>query len=82
MLDADLLKILRCPETRQPLTLADVALLGRLNAQIDAGKLNNRAGQPVSRRCDGGLVRQDGQFVYPVCQDIPILLINEAIPLN
>ena len=82
MLDADLLKILRCPETRQPLALADAALLSRLNAQIDAGKLNNRAGQPVSRRCDGGLVRQDGQFVYPVCQDIPILLINEAIPLN
>lgn len=82
MLDADLLKILRCPETRQPLALADAALLGRLNAQIESGKLNNRGGQPVSRKCDGGLVRQDGQFVYPVCQDIPILLINEAIPLN
>jgi len=34
------------------------------------------------RKCDGGLVRKDGQFVYPVCEDIPILLINEAIPLS
>lgn len=81
MIDPELLKILCCPETHQPLTPADAALLERLNGQIATGQLRNRAGQPVARKCDGGLVRQDGQFVYPVCEDIPILLINEAIPL-
>ena len=82
MIDPELLKILCCPETHQPLTSADAALVQRLNTQIDSGQLRNRGGQPVTRKCDGGLVRKDGQFVYPVCEDIPILLINEAIPLS
>lgn len=82
MIDPELLKILCCPETHQPLTSADAALVQRLNTQIESGQLRNRGGQPVSRKCDGGLVRKDGQFVYPVCEDIPILLINEAIPLS
>ena len=82
MIDAELLKILCCPETHQSLTLAEPGLVQRLNQQIDSGQLRNRAGQPVTRKCDGGLVRQDGEFVYPVCQNIPILLINEAIPLS
>ena len=82
MIDAELLKILCCPETRQPLTLADAALVQRLNEQIAAGQLRNRAGKPVTRKCDGGLLRKDGQFIYPVCESIPILLIDEAIPLS
>jgi len=82
MIDPELLKILCCPETHQTLTSADAALVQRLNSQIDSGQLRNRGGQPVTRKCDGGLVRKDGQFVYPVCEDIPILLINEAIPLS
>jgi uncharacterized protein YbaR (Trm112 family) len=82
MIDSELLKILCCPETRQPLAPADAALVDRLNTQIATGELRNRGGQPVTRKCDGGLLRKDGQFVYPVCEDIPILLINEAIPLT
>jgi len=82
MVDAELLKILCCPETHQPLALAEAPLLQRLNEQITAGKLLNRGGKPVTRKCDGGLLRKDGKFVYPICEDIPILLIDEAIPLG
>lgn len=82
MLDPKLLAQLRCPETRQPLQAADPALVQQLNARIDSRELRNRAGQPVQRRCDGGLVREDGRFFYPICQDIPVLLIDEAIPLD
>ncbi len=82
MIDSNLLKILCCPETHQPLAPADAAMIQSLNAQIAAGQLRNRANQPVTRKCDGGLVRQDGQFLYPICQDIPVLLINEAIPIG
>lgn len=82
MVDAELLKILCCPETRQPLSLADAALVRRLNEQIIAGQLRNRAGKPVTRQCDSALLRKDGQFVYPVCESIPILLIDEAIPVS
>jgi uncharacterized protein YbaR (Trm112 family) len=82
MIDAELLKILCCPETRQPLSLADAALVQRLNEQIAANELRNRTGKPVTRKCDGGLVRKDGRFIYPIFESIPVLLIDEAIPLS
>jgi uncharacterized protein YbaR (Trm112 family) len=82
MVDAELLKKLCCPETRQPLSLADAALVQKLNEQIAAGQLRNRAGKPVARRCESALLRKDGQFAYPVCESILVLLIDEAIPLS
>jgi len=77
----DLLEILVCPETRQPLTLADAALLARLNAEIDAGRLRNRGGDAVGKRIAEGLLRQDGKVLYIVDDDIPVMLIEESIEL-
>jgi uncharacterized protein YbaR (Trm112 family) len=81
MIDAELLKILCCPETHQPVTPADAGLVARLNQQIASGQLRLRNGQPVKEPIDGGLVRSDGKYLYAVRQDIPIMLIDEAIPL-
>jgi len=82
MIDPELLKILCCPETHQALTPADPALIQSLNARIVAGQMRNRAGRPVPQSIDAGLVRRDGQFLYPVRKDIPVMLIDEAIPLG
>ncbi|MBM3840295.1 MAG: hypothetical protein FJ398_20500 [Verrucomicrobia bacterium] len=82
MIDPELLKIMCCPETHQPIELAEPALVGQLNEKISAGQLKNRAGQPVQERLDGGLIRSDKKLVYPIRQDIPIMLIDEAIPLE
>jgi len=81
MIDAELLKILCCPETHQELRVAEPALIEKLNQQIAAGGLNNRAGQLVKEKIDGGLVRTDGKWVYPIRKDIPVMLVDEAIPL-
>jgi uncharacterized protein YbaR (Trm112 family) len=81
MLDPDLLKILCCPETHQPIAIADPSLIEKLNQQIAAGQLNNRAGQPITEKIDGGLVREDKKFAYPIRENIPIMLVDEAIPL-
>jgi len=81
MIDPKFLEILCCPESRQPLVPADADLLKRVNDQIDTGRLLNRGGQPVTRRCEGGLVRGDRQYLYPICQGIPVLLADEAISL-
>ena len=81
MIDAELLKILCCPETHQDLRLADQSLVENLNTQIAAGALKNRSGQPVSEKLEAGLIRSDGKFLYPVRQDIPVMLVDEAIPL-
>jgi uncharacterized protein YbaR (Trm112 family) len=31
---------------------------------------------------DGGLVRDDGRILYPVRDDIPVMLLDEAIDLD
>ena len=78
----DLLKILRCPETHQELALAAPDMVQALNDRIAAGQLQNRAGKPVTVKLDGGLLRGDGRLLYPVRQNIPVLLIDEGIPLG
>lgn len=81
LIDPGLLQILCCPETHQPLSEADAALVNDLNARLAGGALKNRAGQIVGEKLDGGLLRQDRQVLYPIRNRLPILLIEEAIPL-
>ena len=82
MIDVELLQILRCPETRQTLTLADAVIVQTVNGTIAVGGCKNRGGQPVTEAIAGGLVRADGKFLYPIRNRIPILLIDEALPLG
>lgn len=82
MVDPELLSILVCPENKTPVALADDALMAKINAAINAGTLKNRAGEKVDEKADGGLVREDKQFLYLIRDDIPIMLIDEAIPLD
>jgi uncharacterized protein YbaR (Trm112 family) len=82
MIDADLLSILCCPETHQEVRLAEPAVVEKLNQQIAAGALKNRAGQSVPEKLDGGLVRADGKFLYPILGKVPVMLVDEAIPLQ
>jgi len=82
MVDPELLKILVCPENKTPVSLADDSLVEKVNAAIESGGLKNRAGEKVEGRIDGGLVREDKVYLYPIRDDIPIMLIDEAIPLE
>ena len=77
-----LVESLRCPETRQMLSVAGPDVVAKLNQQIAAGQLRNRGGQIITRNLDGGFIREDGRFLYPVLGRLPIMLIDEAIPLD
>ena len=81
-INQELLDILACPETKQPLRLADETLLQTLNERIRQGRLTNRAGASVTEAIGGGLIREDGRYLYPIRDDIPIMLIDEAVPLE
>ncbi|MDG2283290.1 MAG: hypothetical protein P8L45_09225 [Longimicrobiales bacterium] len=81
MIDHNLLDILVCPETKQSLRVADVVLLETLNASITAGSVTNRGGETVTVAVNEALIRDDGDVLYPVRDDIPIMLIDESIPL-
>lgn len=81
-IDKELLDILACPETHQPLAVADDDLLLRVNAKITAGEQKNVAGEAVSDALKAGLVREDGRIVYPIRDDIPVLLIDEGLPVD
>ena len=82
MIDQQLLDILACPETREAVSPADEALIERINRKIDAGQVVNRAGEKVTEPVDGGLVREDGRYLYAIRNDIPIMLVEQAIPLE
>ena len=82
MLSSEFIRILRCPETFQTLALAKSDVIARLNEEIGAQRLRNRAAQTITRRLDGGLTREDGRVLYPIIDETPILLVDEGIELQ
>ncbi len=82
LIDPGLLQILCCPETHQPVQEADASFVAELNGRIASGATKNRSGKTVTEKVDGALVRKDGQVAYPIRNRIPIMLVEEAIPLT
>ena len=82
MIDQEMLDILACPEDKTPVKLAEASLIEEINRRIEAGSLKNRAGNAVEKKIDGGLIREDGKYLYPIEDEIPIMLIDEAISLD
>ena len=81
-IDKDLLAILCCPDTKQDVSLAEEALIAKLNGAVSDGQLKNRANKLITEPLDGGLIRADRKILYPIREDIPVMLIEEGIPLE
>ncbi len=76
--DPDLLAILVCPKTRGPLELVELpeALCEQL---VDRYREHFREEAPVVER---GLWSAEAGLVYPIVSDIPVLLVDEALPAS
>jgi uncharacterized protein YbaR (Trm112 family) len=77
----ELLEILVCPESRQPVSPAPDDMISNLNEQIRAGSLRNRGGEAVKSEIREGLLREDGKVLYIVDDGIPVMLVEESIEL-
>ncbi|MFO1497000.1 MAG: hypothetical protein U1G07_01160 [Verrucomicrobiota bacterium] len=82
MIPEELVQFLCCPETRQALQRAEPGLIAELNRQIGTAGLRNRAGRQVLEKLEEGLVPLDRRCLFPVRQEMPVLLPDEAIPLG
>jgi len=81
-IDQELLDILVCPENRTPVSMADAAVLDRLNTAIEGGAVENLGGEAVNEPVTEGLVREDGRILYAIREGIPVMLIDESIDLS
>lgn len=77
-IDSELLEILVCPKTKGELEL--VSLPDEVRQQlVDKYREHFRDEVPV---VEEGLYSADSQLVYPIVSDIPIMLVEEALPAS
>ena len=69
-----LLEILCCPVSKTPLTVLGSQKLDKLNIAIESGDALYVGGEKVIDPLQEGLITEDGKVIYPVQDDIPILL--------
>jgi uncharacterized protein YbaR (Trm112 family) len=74
--DPELLAILVCPKTRGALELVDLDLETR-RTLVDKYREKFRDEEPVVTQ---GLYSKEADLVYPIVSDIPVMLIDEALP--
>ena len=74
-----LLEILCCPVSKTPLIKLDQEKLDKLNKAIASDDALYVDGEKVKEALQEGLITEDGKVIYPVQDNIPILLEEKGI---
>ena len=80
-MDRKLLDLLVCPATRQPLALLDRPGLEALNTAIATGGVMRADGAPQTEPVREALITRDRKTLYRIDDGIPVLLIEDGIPV-
>jgi uncharacterized protein YbaR (Trm112 family) len=80
--DVGLLKTMRCPENLAKLRLANPYELNALNERIKVGDVKDWDNKLITKPVDALLIRADNKIAYRFEQNVPILLIEEAVILD
>ena len=75
----ELLEVLVCPVTKQPLQLLSDEQLAKLNQQIAKGAIQNVGGADVEAVFEEGLITVDSKTIYRIDDGIPIMLAEEGV---
>ena len=78
-IDGKLLEILCCPVSKTPLTRLTGGRLKKLNRAIADGEALYVSGKTVENELREALITEDSRVIYPVIDDIPILLEEKGI---
>jgi uncharacterized protein len=78
----ELLEILVCPRSKKKLTLADTAVLERVNGLIKTGKCREVSGAEVTQPATEGLLQKDTGIFYFIRDGIPVLIYENAVELK
>lgn len=77
--DGKLLEILCCPVSKTPLIALKPEKLDKLNAAIAQGEALYVGGEGVQESLQEALITEDNKVIYPVQDDIPVLLEEMGI---
>jgi len=75
----DLLEILCCPESKVPVEMLSSDQLNKLNAEIQAGKVEAVGGDKVTKPLQEALITTDGKTIYRIDDNIPVMLVDQGI---
>lgn len=74
-----LLEILCCPVSKTPLRHLESSRLEKLNRAIEAGEVQTVTGDTVESPLAEALITEDSRVIYPVTDNIPVLLGDRGI---
>jgi uncharacterized protein YbaR (Trm112 family) len=78
-IDGKLLEILCCPVSKSPLCRLERSRLEKLNGAIARSEVLQIDGDKVTDPLREALITEDGKVIYPVIDDIPVLLSERGI---
>jgi len=78
-IDGKLLEILCCPVSKSPLSRLERSRLDKLNRAISTGAVDQIDGTKVTEPLREALITADRKVIYPVLDEIPVLLSERGI---